>query len=514
TLTCPACGGDMHRVKEVIDCWFDSGSMPFAQWHYPFENKAVFEEHFPAQFISEAIDQTRGWFYVLLAISTLLFERAPFENCLVLGHVQDKDGQKMSKHKGNVVDPSTILNAQGADAVRWYFYTTGAPWLPSRFYSEAVSEVQRKFMGTLWNTYAFFVLYANIDAFDPKQHPLEHATLTLMDRWVLSKLHTLIRDVDEGLAAYHVTESARAIAAFVDELSNWYVRRGRERFWGKGMAADKEAAFITLYTVLETLSRIIAPFVPFLAESLYRNLVCSIDAAAPESVHLTDFPVWNEALMDPALETHMESLLSVVQLGRACRNTASMKVRQPAAALYVKGTELPVELVALAADELNVKRVVFTEDARPFTTYKLKPQLRTLGPRYGKILPKIGAHLAEMDGNDVVDALSRGETIAFCVDDQSVTLAAGDILTEPMQKAGFVAEQSGNVTVVLDTNLTEALLREGFAREIVSKLQTMRKEADFEVTDRIHISYVCTELLTEILRAAQDEILRSTLSIS
>ena len=488
TLTCPACGGEMRRVPEVIDCWYDAGSMPFAQWHYPFENAAEFERRFPAHFISEAVDQTRGWFYTLLAISTCLFERSPFENCIVLGHVQDKDGQKMSKHKGNVVDPWTALDAQGADAVRWYFYTSGAPWLPSRFYEEAVSEAQRKFMGTLWNTYAFFVLYANIDGFDPAAHPLTQVELSQMDKWALSRLNTVVRTVDEQLDAYHTNEAARALGEFVDELSNWYVRRSRERFWGKGMAGDKEAAFATLYHVLETLSRLIAPFVPFMAEQMYRNLVCSVRPDAPISVHLCAYPVCDAARIDPALEAHMAALLQVVQLGRACRAAANMKTRQPAAALYVRGLALPEAFVALAADELNVKQVRFTEDTRAFTTYQLKPQLRTLGPRYGKLLGKISAHLNTLDGNDVVEAFQRGQTLDFTLEDTAVSLAESDVLTEPMQRPGFVAEMDRAVTVVLDTNLTPALIEEGYAREIISKLQTMRREADFEVTDRIHVA--------------------------
>jgi isoleucyl-tRNA synthetase len=513
-LKCPACGGDMHRVHEVIDCWYDSGSMPFAQWHYPFENKEIFERRFPADFISEAVDQTRGWFYTLLAISTCLFDCTPFANCIVLGHVQDKDGQKMSKHKGNVVDPWSALDAQGADAVRWYFYTNGAPWLPSRFYGEAVSEAQRKFMGTLWNTYAFFVLYANIDGFDPALHSLEEAQLTLMDKWILSRLHSLTRDVDAHLDAYRITEAARAISDFVDALSNWYVRRSRERFWGKGMAGDKEAAFVTLYTVLETLSRLIAPFVPFLAEQMYRNLVCSVRPDAPISVHLTDFPAWDAARIDEALEGHMDTLLRVVQLGRACRNAGGIKTRQPAPALYVRGADLPKAFVALAADELNVKAVRFTEDTRAFTTYRLKPQLRTLGPRYGKLLGRIGARLAEMDGNDAMDTFARGESLTFTLDDTRVSLAREDVLAEPAQKPGFVAETDRDLTVVLDTNLTPDLLEIGFAREVVSKLQTMRKEAGLDVTDRIRVRYQADGELAAVLRTHAQNICAAVLAES
>ncbi len=503
TLDCPKCAGKMRRVSEVIDCWYDSGSMPFAQWHYPFENKEMFERNFPANFISEAIDQTRGWFYTLLAISTCLFGKAPFEHCLVLGHVQDKEGQKMSKHKGNVVDPWDALEAQGADAVRWYFYVNGAPWLPSRFFAEAVGEGQRKFMGTLWNTYAFFVLYANIDAFDPAEHSLDKVELSLMDRWVLSRLHTLIREVDDGLENYRITEAARALGDFVDELSNWYVRRCRERFWGKGMAGDKEAAFATLYTVLETLSRLIAPFVPFLAESMYLNLVRSVNAEAPLSVHLCEYPACDPARIDAQLEADMGALLQVVQLGRSCRSTANMKTRQPSAAVYVIGASLPETFAALAADELNVKQVLFPAGTREFTTYQLKPQLRTLGPRYGKLLGKISAHLSTLDGNDVVEAFARGEALEFELEGAAVSLAKDDVLTEPMQRPGFTAESDHGVTVVLDTNLTPELIDEGYAREIISKLQTMRKEADFEVTDHITVGYVAdVELVRVIARYA------------
>ena len=488
-ITCPECGKPMHRVKEVIDCWYDSGSMPFAQWHYPFENKEIFEKRFPANFISEAIDQTRGWFYTLMAISTLMFHRAPFENCIVLGHVQDKDGQKMSKHKGNVVDPWSVLDKQGADAVRWYFYTAGAPWLPSRFSPEAVAEGQRKFMGTLQNTYAFFVLYANIDNFDPKDHPIENVKLTLMDKWVLSRLNQLVKRVDDDLCNYRIPEPARAITEFVDDLSNWYVRRCRERFWGKGMDDTKEAAFVTLYTVLVTLSKVIAPFVPFMAEEMYQNLVRSVYPTAPESVHLCDFPTADESLIDESLNTQMSALLSVVGLGRACRAAANLKVRQPLSTLYVKGTSFDEAFSALAEDELNVKKVVFTDDARAFTTYNLKPQMRTLGPKYGQLLGRIGQHLKELDGNDVVDAFSRGETVTFTLDGTEVVLAKDDVLTEATQKPGFSAQMEGEVTVVLDCNLTPELIAEGYQREMVSKLQNMRKDAGFEVSDRIEVTY-------------------------
>ena len=513
TIRCPECGGEMHRVKEVIDCWYDSGSMPFAQWHYPFENKEIFEQRFPADFISEAIDQTRGWFYTLEAISTLLFDRAPFENCIVLGHVQDAEGRKMSKHLGNVVDPFVMLDKFGADALRWYFYTTSAPWLPSRFSEEAVREGQRKFLATLQNTYAFFAMYAQIDGFDPLAHPLDKVELTLMDRWILSRLNTLIREVDEGLAAYKVTESADALAEFVDDLSNWYVRRGRERFWGKGMAGDKEAAFATLYHVLVTLSKLCAPFIPFLAEEIYQNLVVNNVPGAPESVHLCDFPVSDSAAVDPEMEAQMKALLQVIQLGRACRNAANLKVRQPVQTLYVRGASFEQAYQELCEDELNVREVIFTEDARAFTTYKLKPQMRTLGPRYGKLLGRIGQHLAEMDGNDVVDAFRRGETVSFTIDGTEVVLAEADVLTEPAQKPGFTATEDRGVTVVLDTNLTEELIREGYAREVISKLQTMRKEAGFEVTDRIRVTYSADDTLAEALGAYDEMVKRATLAL-
>ena len=512
-ITCPECGKPMHRVKEVIDCWYDSGSMPFAQWHYPFENKDIFEKRFPANFISEAIDQTRGWFYTLSAISTLLFERAAFENCIVMGHVQDKDGQKMSKHKGNVVDPWSVLNKQGADAVRWYFYTAGAPWLPNRFSDEAVNEGQRKFMGTLQNTYAFFVLYANIDNFNPKEHPIEKAKLTLMDKWVLSRLNQLIKRVDDDLSNFRIPESARAIGDFVDELSNWYVRRGRERFWGKGMDDTKEAAFATLYAVLVTLSKVIAPFVPFMAEDMYQNLVRSVDETAPESVHLCDFPTADESLIDEDLNTQMSALLEVVGLGRACRAGANLKVRQPAAALYVKGTHFDGAFSALAEDELNVKQVIFTDDARAFTTYNLKPQMRTLGPKYGKLLGRIGQKLKELDGNDVVDAFERGETVRFSLADTEVVLAKDDVLTESAQKPGFAAQTDGGVTVVLDCNLTPELVCEGYQREMISKLQNMRKDAAFEVSDRIEVTYEADDELAAAIESGRDFIMRSVLAV-
>ena len=512
-LKCPECGGEMERVKEVIDCWYDSGSMPFAQWHYPFEHKEEFEKNFPADFISEAIDQTRGWFYTLEAISTVLFDRAPFRNCIVMGHVQDAEGRKMSKHLGNVVDPFAMLDKFGADALRWYFYTTSAPWLPSRFSEEAVQEGQRKFLATLQNTYAFFTMYAQIDGFDPLAHPLDKVSLTLMDRWILSRLNTLIARVDEDLSQYRVTEPATAIADFTDELSNWYVRRGRERFWGKGMAGEKEAAFATLYHVLTELAKVCAPFIPFLAEEIYQNLVVNNVPGAPESVHLCDFPTADTSRIDPEMEKQMSALLEVIQLGRACRNAANLKVRQPLSRLYVKGASFEEAYQALCEDELNVKEVVFTEDARAFTTYQLKPQMRTLGPKYGKLLGKIGQHLAGMDGNDVVDAFARGEDVTFELEGTQVILGKDDVLTSPMQKPGFTALEDRGVTVVLDTNLTDALIREGYAREVISKIQTMRREADFEVTDRIEIAYCADETLAEAIESCGEMIRKGTLAL-
>ena len=514
TITCPECGGEMHRTPEVIDCWFDSGSMPFAQWHYPFENKEIFDANFPADFISEAIDQTRGWFYTLLAISTLLFDRSPFENCIVMGHVQDAEGRKMSKHIGNVVDPWEVLDKQGADAVRWYFYASSAPWLPTRFSGDLVSEMQRKFMGTLWNTYAFFTLYASIDNYDPLTQKADKKDFSLMDKWILSKLQTLIVTVDEGLEKYQITETARAISDFVDELSNWYVRRCRERFWGKGLAGDKLAAFETLYTVLKTLSGLCAPYIPFMAESMYRNLVANNDPDAPISVHLTDFPTADPSLVDHELEAQMEEVIAAVQLGRACRNAANIKVRQPIATMYIKGAALDEAVSELIADELNVKAVRFVTDARDFTTYELKPQMRTLGPRYGKLLGRIGAHLKTMDGNAVVDAFERGETVSFELDGTLVELGKDDVLTRPMQKEGFVAQMDGDMTVVLDANLTPELIEEGYVRELISKIQTMRKDADFDVTDRIAVTIEADDKLSAIAEKGAEDIKRGVLALS
>ncbi len=511
-IKCPECGKPMTRVTDVIDCWYDSGSMPFAQWHYPFENKDIFEKRFPANFISEAIDQTRGWFYTLEAISTLLFDRAPFENCIVMGHVQDAEGRKMSKHLGNVVDPWSVLDKQGADAVRWYFYTASAPWLPSRFSDEAVNEGQRKFMSTLQNTYAFFVLYANIDNFDPKDHPMDKVSLTLMDKWILSRLNSTIRDVDDNLSNYHIPEAARAITDMVDDLSNWYVRRCRERFWGKGMDETKEAAFVTLYHVLVTLSKVIAPFVPFMAEDIYQNLVISVNPDAPESVHLCDFPVADEALIDEDLNRQMAALREVVSLGLSSRSAANLKVRQPSACLYVKGTEFDEAFRELAEDELNVKNVVFTEDARAFTTYNLKPQMRTLGPKYGKLLGGIRTALQGMDGNDVVDTFARGETLKFDVNGTPVELEKDDVLTEATQKPGFSAQTDGSVTVVLDCNLTPELIVEGYQREVISKLQNLRKDAGYDVTDHIQVVYQADGELSAAIEASRDFIMKRVLA--
>ena len=513
-ITCPTCSKAMHRVKEVIDCWYDSGSMPFAQWHYPFENKEIFEANYPAQFISEAIDQTRGWFYTLEAISTLLFDRAPFENCIVLGHVQDGEGKKMSKHLGNVVDPFDALNKYGADALRWYFYATSAPWLPTRFSDKGVMEGPMRFLATLQNVYAFFAMYAEIDGFDPAAHPLDKVEKSLMDRWILSRLNTLVKKVDDDLGHYRVTESAASIEAFVDDLSNWYVRRSRERFWGKGMAGDKEAAFATLYHVLLTLAKVCAPYIPFMAEEIWQNLAVGKLPGAEESVHECSFPAADEASIDPDMEEQMAALLEAVQLGRAGRALANLKVRQPLAAMYVKGARFGEAYQSLCEDELNVKKVVFVDDARAFTTYNLKPQMRTLGPKYGKLLGAIRQKLTELDGNDVVDAFARGETVKFTLNDTEVELAEADVLTEPTQKPGFVAQEDKGVTVVLDTNLTDALINEGYAREVVSKLQNMRKDAGFEVTDRIDVRYTCGDKLAAAVEAGRDMIMRGTLALT
>ncbi|HBU12202.1 MAG TPA: isoleucine--tRNA ligase [Clostridiales bacterium] len=513
TLKCGACGGSMKRVPEVIDCWYDSGSMPFAQWHYPFKNEAEFESHFPAHFISEAVDQTRGWFYTLLAISTLLFEKAPFENCIVLGHVQDKNGQKMSKHKGNVADPWEALGKQGADAVRWYFYAGSAPWLPSRYYDDAVSEFQRKFMGTLWNTYAFYVLYADIDKFDPTRYKLSDCKLTVMDKWLLSRLHTLIKTVCDDLDNYRVTEPARAINDFVDELSNWYVRRGRERYWGSGMNEDKKAAFMTLYMVLETLCRLIAPFVPFIAESIYQNLVRTVDQNALESVHLCAYPVAACEMIDEKLERDMDAALHVVVLGRACRNTANIKNRQPIGKIFVSGVDnLDETYLDVIRGELNVREVELGAAAAEYITYNVKPQLKTVGPKYGKLLAGIREHLQNADGMQIVTTVQDGGTYEFEVNGSPVALTLADVLIEPAQRKGYVAETSGDYAVIIDTALTPELIEEGNVREIISKVQAMRKEAGFEVTDRINLYAADNEAVLAVLTKNKDQIAREVMA--
>ncbi len=488
-LTCEKCGGEMTRETAVIDCWYDSGSMPFAQWHYPFENKEIFEENFPANFISEAVDQTRGWFYTLIAISTLLFERAPFENCIVLGHVQDKFGKKMSKHLGNVTDPWDALGKQGADAVRWYFYINSQPWLPSRYADDAVSEGQRKFMGTLWNTYAFYILYANIDGFDPTKYELEYDKLSVMDKWMLSRLNTLSKEVDEGLESYKITEAGRALSAFVDELSNWYVRRGRERYWGSDMTQDKINAYMTLYTTLVTVCKLAAPFIPFMTEEIYQNLVCSVDSSAPESIHLCDFPTYDGAKIDASLEENMDAVLKVVTLARACRNKAAVKNRQPLAKLYVQGTKMEDEYSEIVLEELNVKEMEYTDDASGFIEYIIKPQMRTVGPKYGKLLNDIKSVLSEYDGAEFLHTLKENGQVNFNIKGTEVELTEDDVLISTDQKEGFVSQDELGVTVVLDTNLTPELEEEGVVREIISKVQTMRKEAGFEVTDHIVLTY-------------------------
>ena len=494
TIKCPECGKEMHRVPEVIDCWFDSGSMPFAQHHYPFENKEIFEKQFPAQFISEAVDQTRGWFYSLLAISTLLFNKAPYQNVIVLGHVQDENGQKMSKSKGNAVDPFDALQQYGADAIRWYFYVNSAPWLPNRFHGKAVMEGQRKFMGTLWNTYAFFVLYANIDEFDASKYTLEYDKLSVMDKWLLSKLNTLIKTVDDNLANYKIPESARALQDFVDDMSNWYVRRSRERFWAKGMEQDKINAYMTLYTALVTVSKVAAPMIPFMTEQIYQNLVRSVDQTAPESIHLCDYPVVNEDYIDTELEANMENVLKLVVMGRACRNTSNIKNRQPIGQMFVKAEfTLPEFYQEIVADELNVKNVKFTDDVRDFTSYSFKPQLKTVGPKYGKMLGGIKKALDTIDGNAAMDELNASGSLNLDVDGQEITLFKEDLLIDTAQIEGYVSENDNGITVVLDTNLTEELLEEGFVREIISKIQTMRKEAGFEVMDKIRVTYTGSE---------------------
>ncbi len=513
TCTCPKCQGVMRRVPEVIDCWFDSGAMPFAQHHYPFENKELFESQFPAQFISEAVDQTRGWFYSLLAESTLLFNKAPYENVIVLGHVQDENGQKMSKSKGNAVDPFDALETYGADAIRWYFYVNSAPWLPNRFHGKAVQEGQRKFMGTLWNTYAFFVLYANIDHFDATKYTLDYESLSIMDKWLLSKLNTVVGEVDSNLENYRIPEAARALQDFVDEMSNWYVRRSRERFWAKGMEQDKINAYMTLYTALVTIAKAAAPMIPFMTEDIYRNLVCSIDKDAPESVHLCDFPTVHEEMINEDLEAAMEEILDVVVLGRAARNTANIKNRQPIGTMYVcSNVELAGDYRTIILDELNVKELVFRKDLSEFTSYTFKPQLKTVGPKYGKLLNGIRTHLTEMDGRKAMEELETTGSLSFDISGSNVVLSKEDLLIDMAQMEGYVTEADNRVTVVLCTDLSEELIEEGFVREIISKIQTMRKEAGYEVMDRIHVSSSGNSRIQDLMERHGEEIRKDVMA--
>ncbi len=515
TVRCPKCGKPMHRVPEVIDCWFDSGSMPFAQYHYPFENKEFFESHFPAQFISEAVDQTRGWFYSLMAISTLLFNRSPFENVIVLGLVQDENGQKMSKSKGNAVDPFEALEKHGADAIRWYFYSNSAPWLPSRFHDKAVQEGQNKFLGTLWNTYAFYVLYAEIDQFNPVNYTLDYEKLPVMDKWLLSKMNSMVKAVDDNLGNYRIPEAARALEDFVEEMSNWYVRRSRERFWAKGMEQDKINAYMTLYTALVNTCKAAAPMIPFMTEEIYRNIVVKVDPAAPESIHLCDFPAVCEEWIDKELEKDMDEVLKVVVLGRACRNKANIKNRQPIARMYVKAPEeLPEYFLAIIRDELNVKAVEFADDVSGFISYSFKPQMRTVGPKYGKLLGKIRQMLPALDGNAAMNELKSTGALHLDVDGSEVVLAEEDLLIETAQTEGFVSEANGEVSVVLDTNLTPELIEEGFVRELVSKIQTMRKEAGFEVMDKITVSMKDNDKIDAIFRKYEAEIEKEVLAVA
>ncbi|MDF2586695.1 MAG: ileS [Anaerocolumna sp.] len=518
TIKCPECGKEMRRVKPVIDCWFDSGSMPFAQWHYPFENKEMFENNFPADFISEAVDQTRGWFYSLLAISTLIFDEAPFKNVIVLGHVQDENGQKMSKSKGNAVDPFDALAEHGADAIRWYFYVNSALWLPNRFHNGAVTEGQRKFMGTFWNTYAFFVLYANIDEFDATKYKLEYDKLPVMDKWLLSKLNTVVKTVDEHLESYRITEAARLLDDFVDEMSNWYVRRSRERFWAKGMEQDKINAYMTLYTALVTLAKVSAPFIPYMTEDIYRNLVVNLDKTAPESIHLCEYPTFDEKFIDKELEKNMEAVLDIVVLGRACRNTANIKNRQPIGTMYVKSDfsytdeageknlGLPDFYKEIVEDELNVKAVTFTNDVRNFTSYSFKPQLKTLGPKFGKQIGQIRQILSELDGNTAMDEINTTGGLKITLDGNEATLEKEDLLIEAAQTEGYVSDSDHGVTVVLDTKLSPELIEEGFVRELISKIQTMRKDAGFEVMDHIKVSQTGNEKIKAIFEKNEEEI--------
>ena len=515
TLRCPECGGTMTRVKEVIDCWFDSGAMPFAQWHYPFENKEIFEENFPADFISEAVDQTRGWFYSLMAISTLIFDETPYKNVIVLGLVQDENGQKMSKSKGNAVDPFEALETYGADAIRWYFYSNSAPWLPNKFYAKAVTEGQRKFLGTLWNTYAFYVLYANIDAFDPTKYALEYDRLSVMDKWIISRLNTVVKTADSYLENYKITETAKLLQDFVDELSNWYVRRSRERFWVKGMPQDKINAYMTLYTVLTTFVKICAPMIPFMADDIYRNLVCSVDPTAPESVHLCDFPTAEESRIDTALEEEMELVLEIVVLGRAARNNANLKNRQPLRRMLVKADRpLDAFYAEIAAEELNVKEIEFTQDVSAFTSYSFKPQLKTLGPKYGKDLGKIRALLSELDGAAAMRELEESGTLVLDLGEKEAVLEKEDLLIDTAQKEGFETAADRGVTVVLETTLTPELIEEGFVRELISRIQTMRKEAGYEVLDHIVVYQAGSQEIKNYMMRNEPEIRAEVLAES
>ena len=517
TIKCPQCGQQMERVPEVIDCWFDSGAMPFAQWHYPFENKEIFQENFPADFISEAVDQTRGWFYSLLAISTLIFDKAPYKNVIVLGLVQDENGQKMSKSKGNAVDPFEALATYGADAIRWYFYSNSAPWLPNRFYKEAVVDGQRKFMGTLWNTYAFFVLYANIDSFDPTKYTLDYDSLSVMDKWLLSKLNSMVKACDDNLANYRITETTRVLENFVDELSNWYVRRSRERFWVKGMPQDKINAYMTLYTALVTLAKAAAPMIPFMTEEIYRNLVCSVDPLAPESVHLCFYPEVREEWIDKELETRMEEVLSIVILGRSCRNGANIKNRQPIGRMYVKSEnipDMPAFYAEIIKNELNIKELIFTSAVRHFTTYSFKPQLKTLGRRFGKELNEVRQILAELDGNQAMDEIHETGSLTIQVSGREEQLSQEDLLIEAAQMPGYVSVEENGITVVLDTNLTDALIEEGFVREVISKLQNMRKDSGFEVMDHIDIYISGNQRLSELVKRNETQIKEEVLGES
>ena len=513
TLKCPECGGEMHRVPEVIDCWFDSGAMPFAQHHYPFENKEVFEEQFPAKFISEAVDQTRGWFYTLLAESTILFNKPPYENVIVLGLVQDENGQKMSKSKGNAVDPFEALETYGADAIRWYFYTNSAPWLPNKFSGKIVQEGQRKFLGTLWNTYAFYVLYAEIDQFNPNDYKLDYDSLSVMDKWLLSRMNTMVKTVDESLADYKIPEAGKALDEFVDEMSNWYVRRSRDRFWGQDMPQDKINAYMTLYTALVTVAKAAAPMIPFMTEDIYQNLVRNVDKDAPVSVHLCEFPKVNEAQIDTELEDAMAKVLDVVVLGRSCRNASNIKNRQPIGQMFVKADfDLSDFYKEIILDELNVKKVTFTDDVSDFTSYEFKPQLKTVGPKYGKVLGKIQGALKELDGNKAMEELQSEGALKFNFDGVDVELTEEDLLISTAQVEGYVSESDNGITVVLDTNLTDELIEEGFVREIISKIQTMRKDNDYDVMDKITFSLKGNDKIKEIVQKNEEIIKHETLT--